>query len=149
PAAVNQSSITSSTLVSSGGGAGVNPKFFHTSHFSSRISAVLLLHHPNIQRSSQNLHQPPPLASTSMMAMRGVPAYFQISTGLIKPSDHLEILIMKPVHPQDAQRRAEEGYPNNANAADDDIEETNAAPYYPEGVTSPKNGRAGSADPHA
>jgi hypothetical protein len=79
-----------------------NPKFLHTTHFSDRISSLLILHQPPAsqqqQRSNPFSGQRKAIAfDGNDVLLKGVPAYFQISTGLVKPSDDFNVLIMKPV----------------------------------------------------
>jgi hypothetical protein len=95
----------------------VNPKFFQTTHFSTRISSILILHHP-----SQSLNSSPKKSNRDQTAvLRGVPAYFFIATGLVKPSDELEVLIMKPLNPLDLQTMASIPSYDSEDIADDGL----------------------------
>jgi hypothetical protein len=107
---------THSTIIPS-----INPKFFQTTHFSTRISSILILHHPSQSSSSSSSVSPKKSNRDQTAVLRGVPAYFFIATGLVKPSDELEVLIMKPLNPSDLQTMASIPSYDSEDIADDGL----------------------------
>jgi hypothetical protein len=93
------------TMTTTPGVLATNPKFLHTTHFSDRISSLLILHQPPASQHQRVGGSSNPFSGQRKaiafdgndVLLKGVPAYFQISTGLVKPSDDFNVLIMKPV----------------------------------------------------
>jgi hypothetical protein len=95
-----------------------NPKILHTSHFQSRLSCLLVLHHPQRFASPFSMQQKAASfdeyqSNSPATVLRGVPAYFQIATGLVKPSDDFNVLIMKPVNPHSPSKQNEQQQNNS------------------------------------